>query len=77
MKQTKLRRIEGNINVLRTDLREALGVDDKEIVINQLTQQIIVKVRLLQRYRFKLLQLIYIQGHKKAEVLKFLEDNKF
>jgi len=59
LKQTKLRRIEGNINVLRTDLQQALGVDEKDVVINQLTQQIIVR------------------GHKKSEVLKFLEDNKF
>jgi len=59
LKQTKLRRIEGNINVLRKDLQQALGVDEKEVVINQLTQQIIVR------------------GHKKAEVLKFLEDHKF
>jgi len=44
--------------VLRTDLQVALGVDEKEVTINQLTKQIIVK------------------GHKKSEVLKFLEDNK-
>ena len=44
LKQTRLRRIEGNINILRLDLQKALGVEDKEITINQLTQQIIVKV---------------------------------
>jgi large subunit ribosomal protein L49 len=44
LKQTKLRRIEGNINVLRKDLQQALGMDEKEVVINQLTQQIIVRV---------------------------------
>jgi len=59
LKQTKLRRIEGNINVLRTDLQKALGLEEKDVMINQLTQQIIVK------------------GHKKFEVLKFLEDHKF
>lgn len=44
MKLTKVRRIEGDVNVLRTDLKEALGLDEKEISINQLTKQIIVKV---------------------------------
>lgn len=45
LKQTKLRRIEGNIMDLRRDLQKALGVEDeKEVVVNQLTQQIIVKV---------------------------------
>lgn len=50
LKQTKIRRIEGNINVLRTDLQQALGVDEKEVVINQLTQQIIIKVGYISGY---------------------------
>jgi len=44
LKQTKLRRIEGDINVLRSDLQQALGVDEKDVVINQLTKQIIIRV---------------------------------
>lgn len=44
LKQTKVRRIEGNINVLRTELQEALGLEKEDVVINQLTQQIIIKV---------------------------------
>jgi large subunit ribosomal protein L49 len=44
MKLTKLKRIEGDVNALRNDLREAFGVDDKEVTINQLTRHIIVKV---------------------------------
>ena len=44
MKLTKLRRIEGDVNALRTELQEALGLEQKEVVINQLTRQIIVKV---------------------------------
>lgn len=43
MKLTKLRRIEGDVNVLRKDLQLALGMDEKEVVINQLTRHIIVK----------------------------------
>lgn len=42
--QTKVRRIEGDIMALKTDLQRALGLEDKEIVINQLTQHIIIKV---------------------------------
>jgi len=56
--QTKVRRIEGDIMAMKTDLQRALGLEDKEIVINQLTQHIIIK------------------GHKRQEVVKFLEDNK-
>jgi hypothetical protein len=29
---------------MKTDLQRALGLEDKEIVINQLTQHIIIKV---------------------------------
>jgi large subunit ribosomal protein L49 len=44
MKLTKLRRIEGDVTALRNDLREALGLEEKEVTINQLTRHIIVKV---------------------------------
>lgn len=43
MKLTKVRRIEGDVTALRNDLRAALGLDEKEVTINQLTRQIIVK----------------------------------
>lgn len=43
MKLTKLRRIEGDVKALRNDLREALGMEEKEVAINQLTRHIIVK----------------------------------
>lgn len=43
LKQTRLRKIEGDINVLRAHLQKALGLEDKEVVINQLTRHIIVK----------------------------------
>jgi len=55
--QTKVRRIEGDIMALKTDLQRALGLEDKEIVINQLTQHIIIK------------------GHKRKEVVSFIEEN--
>lgn len=45
LKQTRIRRIEGDIKVLREDLQAALGVvDDKEVAINPVSRQIIVKV---------------------------------
>jgi len=43
MKQTKVRKLHGDISVLRTELQEALGLEEKEVVINQLTKQIIIK----------------------------------
>ncbi|KAH8595273.1 putative 54S ribosomal protein IMG2, mitochondrial [Bisporella sp. PMI_857] len=42
--QTKVRKIEGNIKALRSDLLQALRLEEKDIMINQLTQQIIIKV---------------------------------
>ena len=48
MKLTKLRRIEGDVTALRNDLRQALGMDEKEVTINQLTRHIIVKVCVIQ-----------------------------
>jgi large subunit ribosomal protein L49 len=44
--QTKVRRIEGDIMALKTDLQRALGLEDEEIVINHLTQNIIIKVHM-------------------------------
>jgi large subunit ribosomal protein L49 len=44
LKQTKVRKIEGDIQVLRTQLQKALGLKEREVTINQLTQQIIIKV---------------------------------
>lgn len=44
LKQTRLRKIEGDITKLKDDLQQALGItEDKEIQINQLTRHIIVK----------------------------------
>jgi large subunit ribosomal protein L49 len=74
LKQTKLRRIEGDINVLRTDLQIALGVEEKEVTINQLTKHIIIKVFTVSGRCS--MTLTHPQGHKKSEVVKFLEENK-
>ncbi len=41
---TKVRRIEGDVTALKKDLQEALGMDGKDVTINQLTRQVIVKV---------------------------------
>lgn len=42
---TKVKHIEGDIEVLKADLQDALGLENgKDVVINQLTRHIIVKV---------------------------------
>jgi large subunit ribosomal protein L49 len=42
---TKVKHIEGDIELLKADLQEALGLQNgKDVVINQLTRHIIVKV---------------------------------
>jgi large subunit ribosomal protein L49 len=60
LKQTKLRKIEGNISALRTDLQEALGLEKGDVVVNQLTQQIIIKVRRIRE--------IWILSFKKEDI---------
>ena len=45
LKQTRVKKIEGNIAQLREDLKVALGIEeDREIQVNHLTRHIIVKV---------------------------------
>ncbi|CZR64261.1 uncharacterized protein PAC_14159 [Phialocephala subalpina] len=44
MKLTKIRRIEGDVNAFRRDLMIGLGLGEEEVVINQLTRHVIVKV---------------------------------
>jgi large subunit ribosomal protein L49 len=44
LRETKIRKIEGNIMVLRDQLQKALGVESKEVNINPLTHDIIIKV---------------------------------
>jgi large subunit ribosomal protein L49 len=51
LKQTRLRKIEGNVAALRQELQMALGLEEKEVVINQLNKHIIIKVRLPLRRR--------------------------
>ena len=48
LKQTRLRKIEGDIAALRAELQEALKLDEKECVVNQLTKHIIIKVSLFE-----------------------------
>ncbi|CZS97982.1 related to mitochondrial 60s ribosomal protein [Rhynchosporium agropyri] len=43
MKLTRVRKIEGDVNALRNDLQKELGMSDKEVVVNQLTRQVMVK----------------------------------
>lgn len=42
--QTKIRKISGNLEQLRHDIQQALGLTDERIMINQLTRHIIIKV---------------------------------
>ncbi|KAL2072407.1 hypothetical protein VTL71DRAFT_11750 [Oculimacula yallundae] len=42
-KLTRVRKIEGDVNMLRSDLQAELGMSEKDVVVNQLTRQVIVK----------------------------------
>lgn len=39
-----MRKIEGDVNVLKSDLQAALGVKEGDVTVNQLARQVIVKV---------------------------------
>ena len=83
LKQTRLRKIEGDIAKLKQDLQKALGiVEDKEIQINQLTKHIIIKVSwpcegMIAAGFWGISTNEGTQGHRKPEVAKFLEERKF
>ena len=42
--QTRIRKIEGDVEKLRTEILEALGIKEEHVIINQLTRHIIIKV---------------------------------
>jgi len=44
LKQTRLRKIEGDVKALRGDLMEALGLGEGEVKVNQLTGHVLIKV---------------------------------
>lgn len=44
--QTKIRKIEGRVEDLRDELRRVLGLKEEQVVVNQLTKHIIIKVGL-------------------------------
>ena len=44
LRQTRLRKVEGDLARLRSDLQEALSLESEHIKINQLTKHIIIKV---------------------------------
>ncbi|KAL8797588.1 MAG: hypothetical protein Q9195_000405 [Heterodermia aff. obscurata] len=43
LRQTRLRKVEGDLARLRTDLQDALNLESEHIKINQLTKHIIIK----------------------------------
>ena len=45
LRQTRIRKIDGNLMELKKDLRHALGLKEEQIAINSLTKHIIIKVR--------------------------------
>ncbi|KAK0113778.1 hypothetical protein ONS95_014027 [Cadophora gregata] len=42
-KLTRVRKIEGDVNMLKTDLQVALGMKEGDVTVNQLARQVIVK----------------------------------
>ena len=52
LKQTRLRKVEGDVKALRGDLMTALGLEEGEVKINQLTGHILIKVWRLPSFGF-------------------------
>ena len=77
LKQTRIRKISGDIAGLRHDLQHALGLKEEHIVINQLTKHIIIKVCGDTTELGSLAYIRMIQGWKRTEVAKFLQEKRF
>ena len=44
MRQTLIRKVEGNTSSLKRQLEEGLGLDPKTVAVNQLTNHVVIKV---------------------------------
>ncbi|KAL8754618.1 MAG: hypothetical protein Q9184_005052 [Pyrenodesmia sp. 2 TL-2023] len=80
--QTRLRKIDGDIMKLKLELQQALGLQQEEISINQLTRHIIIKVslpRAAQTYALTPADLVRseFQGWRRDEVNQFLQARNF
>jgi large subunit ribosomal protein L49 len=81
-KLTKIQKTEGDLDQLRNDLACALGVVDghkpnPDVSINRLTGHIVVKVCLILGGLGQSETNTLIQGWRKSEILKFLEERRF
>ncbi|KAJ5861650.1 Ribosomal protein L49/IMG2 [Penicillium soppii] len=82
-KLTKIQKTEGDLDALRNDLALALGVADgnkpnPEVTLNRLTGHIIVKVCLATAVVLYSSKYSYIvQGWRKPEIVKFLQERRF
>lgn len=83
-RQTKIQKIEGDLEALRSDLARALGVEtgapgekkSPDVTINRLTGHIIVKVDLFLSFSSKI-GANRMQGWRKPEIQKFLLERNF
>ncbi|KAI4165069.1 MAG: hypothetical protein LQ342_001346 [Letrouitia transgressa] len=76
--QTRIRKIEGDIALLKAELQLALGLKQENIAINQLTKHIIIKVSHAMSFGTGTrLNMKCRQGWKRKEVAQFLEARNF
>lgn len=83
-RQTKIQKIEGDLEALRSDLARALGVEtgapgekkSPDVTINRLTGHIIVKVDFFLSFSSKI-GANRMQGWRKPEIQKFLLERNF
>jgi hypothetical protein len=77
LKKTLLKKGEGNLQALRFDVAEALGVSEKEVRVNSVTNHIEIKVSASSQLTRGFLMLTSTQGHRKDDVVQFLRNMGF
>lgn len=76
-KLTYVRKIAGDIRMLKGELQQHLGITDDRISINNLTNHIVIKVGKGTEYSVGSRRLtVWLQGWHKPVVVKFLEAKK-
>jgi large subunit ribosomal protein L49 len=76
LQQTKIQKVEGDTSILRTQLQSALGLSEKEVVVNPVTSHIIIKVG-SSLYQKHPLLIHFRQGWRQEDVLEFLRKRNF
>ncbi len=75
--QTVIRKTEGDVEALRAELMQEFQLGEKEVLVNQLTRHITLKVGAPVGHPGFIFLFFHEQGLRKVQVGKFLEQRGF